>query len=101
MIGNILNKVDQLPLHPKYKLELYQFYLMSKVAWHLTITDTEKTWIKENLNNLCHNKLRRGLEIPSNGTLDIIFPAKSKFGLNIIDVSTISMLSVSYRSEVN
>ncbi len=37
---------------------------------------------------ICHNKFREWLEIPANGTLDILFQAKSKFGLNIIDVST-------------
>ena len=74
---------------------------MSEVAWHLTIADVEKTWIKENLDNLCNNKLRRWLEIPSNGTLDIIFLAKSKFGLNIIDVSTKHVqCQVSFRSQL-
>ena len=28
MVENILKKIDLLPLHLKYKLELYQFYLL-------------------------------------------------------------------------
>ena len=101
MVENILKKIDLLPLHPKYKLELYQFYLMSKISWHLTIADIEKTWIKENLDNLCHNRLRRWLEIPPNGTLDIVLLAKAKFGLNVIDVSTKhAQCQVSFRCQL-
>ena len=101
MVENILKKIDMLPLHPKYKLELYQFYLMSKLSRHLTIADIEKTWIKENLDNLCHNKLRRWLEIPPNGTLDIVLLATTKFGLNVIDVSTKhAQCQVSFRSQL-
>ena len=37
---------------------------------------------------ICHNKFRAGLEIPPCGTLDILFFSKSKFGLNIVDIST-------------
>ena len=37
---------------------------------------------------ICHNKFRSWLEIPANRTLDILLQAKSKFGLNIIDIST-------------
>ena len=85
----------------QYKLELYQFYLMSKLSWHLAIADIEKTWIKENLDNLCHNKLRRWLEIPPNGTLDIVLLAKTMFGLNVIDVSTKhAQCQVSFRSQL-
>ena len=74
---------------------------MSKISWHLTIADIEKTWIKENLDNLCHNKLRRWPEIPPNGTLDIVLLAKTKFGLNVIDVSTKhAQCQVSFRSQL-
>ncbi|CAB3997967.1 Hypothetical predicted protein [Paramuricea clavata] len=36
---------------------------------------------------MCHNQFREWLEIPPCGTLDILLLAKSKFGLNIIDIS--------------
>ena len=61
----------------------------------------KRPWIKENLNNLCHNKLRRWLEIPPNGTLDIVLLSKTKFGLNVIDVSTKhAQCQVSFRSQL-
>ena len=52
MVENILKKIDMLPLHPKYNLELYQFYLMSKLSWHLTIADIEKTLDKRKFKQL-------------------------------------------------
>ena len=61
---------------------------MSKILWHLTIADIPNTWIKQHLDTICHNKIRYWLEIPPNGTLDIILLTKAKFGLNVIDVST-------------
>ena len=83
----LLNKIDRLPLHPRFKLELYAEYLLPKISWHLTIADINITWVKQSLNMLCHNKFREWLEIRARSTLDILFQAKSKFGLNIIDVS--------------
>ena len=86
-VEDILSIIGTLPLHPKHKLDLYNRYLLSKISWHLTIADLTETWVKEVLDNKCHNAFRRWLEIPANGTVDIIMLSKSKFGLNIIDVS--------------
>ena len=61
---------------------------MSKISWHLTIANIPNTWIKQYSDTICHNKIRYRLEIPPNGTLDIILLTKAKFGLNVIDVST-------------
>ena len=36
---------------------------------------------------MCHNKYCAWFEIPPCGTLDILLLAKSKFGLNMIDIS--------------
>ena len=86
-VDDILSIIGKLPLHPKHKLDLYNRYLLSKISWHLTIPDLTETWVKEVLDNKCHNAFWRWLEIPANGTVDIIMLGKSKFGLNIIDVS--------------
>jgi hypothetical protein len=66
---------------------LYMKYLLPKISWHLTIADIDKTWVRQTLDMMCHNKFRAWLEIPPCGTLDILLLAKSKFGLNIIDIS--------------
>ncbi|CAB4034952.1 Hypothetical predicted protein, partial [Paramuricea clavata] len=83
----ILGKIDRLALHPKFKLQLYMKYLLPKISWHLTIADIDKTWVRQTLDMMCHNKFREWLEIPPCGTLDILLLAKSKFCLNIIDIS--------------
>ena len=67
---------------------MYGKYVLPKISWHLTIADINITWVKQTLDMICHNKFRSWLEIPANGTLDILLQAKSKFGLNIIDIST-------------
>ena len=61
IIENILNKIDTLPWQPKFKLEICQKYLSSKISWHLTIADIEKTWIKGTIDNFCHNRIQVAL----------------------------------------
>ena len=46
------------------------------------------TWIKQNLDTLCHNYFRRWLNIPAGGTVQILQLSKSKFGIEILDIST-------------
>ena len=84
---DILEKIDRLSLHPKFKLPLYMKYLLPKISWHLTIADIDKTCVRQTLDMMCHNKFRAWLEIPPCGTLDILLLAKSKFGLNVNDIS--------------
>ena len=85
---NILDKIHKLPLHPKNKLLLYNNYLIPKLCWNLTIADLDMTWIKQNLDTLCHNYFRRWLNIPAGGTVQILQLSKSKFGMEILDIST-------------
>ena len=42
-LTDFLNKIDQLPLHPKNKIRLYSQYVLSKISWHFTISDIGKT----------------------------------------------------------
>ena len=84
----ILTDIDKLPLHPKHKIELYSRYLLSKISWDLTVADLGMTWVKQNLDNISCSYLRKWLEIPINGTLDVITLSKKRFGLDLIKVST-------------
>ena len=76
-----LEKIDLLPSHLRFKLELYGKYLLPKISWHLTIADINITWVKQTLDMICHNTFRSWLEVSANGTLDILLQAKSKFVL--------------------
>ena len=68
----ILKIVNCLPLHPRKKLMIYSRHLLSKISWDLTIADLDVTWVKNTLDNLCHNHIRRWLEIPPRGTIEIL-----------------------------
>ena len=35
----MLKKIDNLPLHSKYKILIYQHYVLSRFSWNLTISD--------------------------------------------------------------
>ena len=84
----ILMKIDSLLLHPRNKILLYSRYLHAKLSWDLTVVDIDKTWIVNNIDNICRQFIRRWLEIPPSGTLDLILLCREKFGLKVCDVST-------------
>ena len=85
--NRILADIDRLPLHPRYKIELYSKFLFSKISWDLTISDINISWVKLPLDSVSASFMRKWLEIPINGSLDIVTLSKEKFGLNIIKIS--------------
>ena len=84
MINELLKQIDDLPLHPKNKLLLYNSYLLSKISWDLAIADLGLTWVKNNIDNLVSSYFRKWLEIPINGALEICLLSSNKFGLDIM-----------------
>ena len=86
--NEILQDIDKLPLHPRQKIELYKPYLLSQISWDLTVANIGLTWVKNNLDNVVLLCLRRWLEIPINGTLDICLLSRTRFGLDLILPST-------------
>ena len=80
--------IDNLPLHPKNKLKLHQQWTLSKVTWHLTVTKISNTWMKNNIDKIVSRYIRLWLEIPVNGTLNIVTQSKRKFGLGVTLPST-------------
>ena len=87
-LKTFMEKIDGLDVHPKNKLSIYQRYVLSKISWHLTVTNISITWVKENLDNMVRNYVRSWLELPVSGTLKIAALSRGKYGLNFIDVST-------------
>ena len=83
-----MNSIDELPLHPRNKLLLYQRYVLSKISWNLTIADLSVTWVKLSLDSVVSGFVRKWLEIPISGTLNIISLSKSKFGIGFVNVSS-------------
>ena len=52
------------------------------------LADIDKTWTVNNVDNICRQFIRRWLEIPPSGTLDLILLSREKFALGVSDVST-------------
>ena len=86
--NDIIKKIDDLPLHPKNKILVYQRYVLSKLSWNLTIVDINITWVKQSLDSIVNQYVRSWLEIPIAGTLDIIQLSKRKFGICYVMVLT-------------
>ena len=77
-VDELLKDIDSLPLHPRNKLLIYHRYLLSKISWDLTIADISMIWIKQTLDNKVSDYIRRWLEMPISGTLDVISLSKDK-----------------------
>ena len=86
-LKRMLQTIDALPLHPRNKIKLYQQYILPKLSWDLTISDISITWVKQALDPLLASRIRQWLEIPINGTLDILSLTKSKYGIGLITIA--------------
>ena len=80
--------IDELPLHPRNKLKLYKQWKLLKVSWQLTVTKILNTWMKNKIDTIVLQYIRLRLEIPVNGTSNIVTQSKRKFGLGVILAST-------------
>ena len=74
--------------HPKYKVSLCHRFILSKIAWHLTIADLSKTWLVEHLDIIVAKFMRHWLELPISATLSQLIISKSNYGLSLILPST-------------
>ena len=83
-INDLMLKIDCLPCHPKNKLLLYHHFVLSKLAWHLTIADLSKTWVAENLDNVVSRYVRQWLDLPISATFSSLILKTSRYGINLI-----------------
>ena len=76
---DMMKRTNDLPLHPKNMMLIYQRYMLSSyitlyvnsiLSWNLTIADIEITWVKRSLDGIVHQYVRSWLEITIAGTLD-------------------------------
>ena len=84
LVTNLMRKIDEIPRHPRNKLQLYHRFVLSKIAWHFTIADIGKTWVTENIDNLVSQYIRQWLELPISATLSSLILSKSKYGMSLI-----------------
>ena len=55
---NMMKRIDDLSLHPKNKMLIYQRYVLSKLSCNLTIADIDITWVKQSLDSIVNQYLR-------------------------------------------
>ena len=60
----MIKAVDSFYIHPANKLLLHHRSVLSKISWHVTVTDLGKTWISENLDNIVSKYVRQWIERP-------------------------------------
>ena len=87
-LTDLLNEIDDLPLHPKNKIRLYSQYALSKISWHFTVSDIGKTWVNEMLDTVVSKYIRKWPELPISATLSNILLPYNRFGLNVVLPST-------------
>ena len=57
-LQTMLKTIESLNIHPRNRLLLYDRQVLSKLSWHLKVTDLGKTWICENLDNIVTKYVR-------------------------------------------
>ena len=83
-LNELLDAIDLLLLHPKDKLKLYRYYILSKLLWDFMAANISLTWINKNLDNAASRFLLHLLEILVCGALDTCLLFREKIGLDII-----------------
>ena len=78
-----LEKIDLLPLHSKFKIEIVQSYVYSKFRWRFTIYPLTETWISNNIDNNINRYVRKWLQIPISGNITHLRLPKKKLGMNL------------------
>ena len=81
---DMLKLIDSLRILPKYRLLLYQRYVLFKLSWHLTFANLSKTWVIENLDNVVVGSVRKWLDLSISATLSGISLPRNQFGLNLL-----------------
>ena len=84
LVTNLMSEIDKIPCHPRNKLQLYQHFILSKIAWHFTITGIGKTWVTENIDNLVSQYIRQWLDLPISATLSSLILLNSKYRMSLI-----------------
>ena len=76
----------------KHKSELIETitdqWTLSKDSCYLTVTKILNTWMKNKIDTIVSWYIRLWLEIPENGTMNIVTQSKRKFKLGVILPST-------------
>ena len=77
--------LNQLPLHPKNKLQVISKFIYSKIRWQFSIYRLSETWVIQNLDSIIKEYVKRWLQLPQSANFrHLCLPTKQlgmKFSL--------------------
>ena len=76
-----INTINRLPLHPKNKLNIITRYVYSKVRWRFSINKLGETWVKQNLDSIVKEYVKRWLHLPQNANMSHLYLPTKYLGL--------------------
>jgi len=82
-LKDYLESIHRLPLHPKHKIDIVLRYVYSKLRWRLTTYEISHTWVKQNLDSLVTEYLKRWLNLHQGANTRHLFLPTSKLGIRL------------------
>ena len=58
-LRDYIENIHRLPINPKHKINIVVRYVYSKLRWRLTAYDISHTWVKQNLDLVITEYLKR------------------------------------------
>ena len=83
-LRDCIENIHHLPLHPKHKNNIVVRYVYSKLRWRLTTYDISHTWVKQNLDSIVTEYLRRWLNLHQGANARQLFLPTSKFSIRLL-----------------
>ena len=82
-IREYVEKIHRTPLHPKNKINVVTRYVYSKIRWRLSIYDLSITWIKQNLDSIIIEYVKRWLHLHQGANTRHLFLPTNKLGIRM------------------
>ena len=82
-LSSYLDKVHNLPIHPKFKIRILTIFVYSKIRWPMSIYDLGVTWVKQNCDSLVTNYLRRWLRFHPGANIKHLKLSSKRLGMNL------------------
>ena len=83
-LTGLLEITSSLKIKPQLKLKILKHYFYSQLSFELRLYDFSETWISQQLDNLCTNRIREWTEMPISGCVkEITSLPKELTGLGI------------------
>ena len=82
-LRHYVEHIHRLPLHPKQKIDIVMLYVYSKLRWRLTAYDISHTWVKQNLDSIVTEYIKRWLNLHQGSNTRHLFLPTNKLGIRL------------------